>query len=110
MIIVFLGKKPTISTALNNPGGSQGLDGRGIPVARVDIIGGGSIITYDPLWETLRRKDISTYALITKYSFSRGTLDSLKQNRNISTATLNDLCNILSCKVEEVLVHIPDET
>ena len=62
------------------------------------------IITYDPLWETLRRKDISTY------SFSRGTLDSLKQNRNISTATLNDLCNILSCKVEEVLVHIPDET
>ena len=62
------------------------------------------IITYDPLWETLRRKDI------TKYSFSRGTLDSLKQNRNISTATLNDLCNILSCKVEEVLVHIPDET
>ena len=62
------------------------------------------IITYDPLWETLRRKDISTYAL------SRGTLDSLKQNRNISTATLNDLCNILSCKVEEVLVHIPDET
>ena len=68
------------------------------------------IITYDPLWETLRRKDISTYALITKYSVSRGTLDSLKQNRNISTATLNDLCNILSCKVEEVLVHIPDET
>ena len=68
------------------------------------------IITYDPLWETLRRKDISTYALITKYSFSRGTLDSLKQNRNISTATLNDLCNILSCKVEEVLDHIPDET
>ena len=68
------------------------------------------IITYDPLWETLRRKDISTYALITIYSFSRGTLDSLKQNRNISTATLNDLCNILSCKVEEVLVHIPDET
>ena len=68
------------------------------------------IITYDPLWETLRRKDISTYALITQSSFSRGTLDSLKQNRNISTATLNDLCNILSCKVEEVLVHIPDET
>ena len=69
-----------------------------------------AIITYDPLWETMRRKGISTYALITKYSFSRGTLDSLKQNRNISTATLNDLCNILSCKVEEVLCHIPDKT
>ncbi len=67
------------------------------------------MIKYDPLWETMRRKGISTYALIKNYSFSRGTLDSLKQNRNISTATLNDLCNILSCRVEDVLVHIPDE-
>ena len=49
------------------------------------------IIVYDPLWETMKRKGISTYALIKNYSFSRGTLDSLKQNRNISTATLNDL-------------------
>ena len=66
------------------------------------------IITYDPLWETMKRKGISTYTLIQKYSFSRGTLDSLKHNRNISTATLNDLCNILSCDVEDVLRHIPD--
>ena len=68
------------------------------------------IIVYDPLWETMKRKGLSTYALIKNYSFSRGTLDSLKQNRNISTATLNDLCNILQCDVEDVLRHIPDET
>ncbi len=67
------------------------------------------MISYDPLWETLKRKGISTYTLIKNYSFSRGTLDSLKQNRNVSTATLNDLCNILSCRIEEVLKHIPDE-
>ena len=67
------------------------------------------MISYDPLWETLKRKGISTYTLIKNYSFSRGTLDSLKQNRNVSTATLNDLCNILSCLFEEVLKHIPDE-
>ena len=67
------------------------------------------MISYDPLWETLKRKGISTYTLIKSYSFSRGTLDSLKQNRNVSTATLNDLCNILSCRIEEVLKHIPDE-
>lgn len=58
----------------------------------------------------MKRKGISTYALIKDHSFSRGTLDSLKHNRNISTATLNDLCNILSCKVEDVLLHIPDES
>ncbi len=66
------------------------------------------MITYDPLWDTMKRKGITTYALIKNYSFSRGTLDSLKHNRNISTATLNDLCTILSCKVEEVLVFTPD--
>lgn len=68
-----------------------------------------SIITYDPLWETMKRRGITTYALIKKYAFSRGTLDSLKQNRNISTATLNDLCAILSCRVEDVLQYLPDE-
>lgn len=67
-----------------------------------------SMISYEPLWETMRKKGISTYALIKKYSFSKGTLDSLKQGRHISTSTLNDLCNILDCEVEEILRHIPD--
>ena len=69
-----------------------------------------SIIFYDPLWDTMKRKGISTYALIKDYSFSKGTLDALKHNRNISMRTLNDICNILSCKVEDVIVHIPDES
>ena len=43
------------------------------------------------------------------YHFSKGTLDSLKHNRNISTATLNDICRILSCRVEDVLRYIPEE-
>lgn len=67
------------------------------------------MIVYDPLWETMRRKGITTYALIKQFHFSRGTLDSLKQNRNISTATLNDLCSFLSCRVEDVLRYIPDQ-
>ena len=67
------------------------------------------MIVYDPLWETMRRKGITTYALIKHYSFSRGTLDSLKHGLNISSATLNDLCRILSCKVEAVLCYLPDE-
>lgn len=66
------------------------------------------IISYEPLWETMRRKGVTTYALIKNYSFSRGTLDSLKQGRNISTSTLNDLCRILDCRVENVLVYTPD--
>ena len=67
------------------------------------------MITYAPLWETMKQRRITTYALIKNYSFSRGTLDSLKHNRNITTATLNDLCRIPSCRVEDVLLYIPDE-
>ena len=67
------------------------------------------MICYDPLWNTMKQKGITTYGLIKDYSFSRGTLDSLKQNRNISTATLNELCKILSCKVEDVLLYVPDD-
>lgn len=67
------------------------------------------MITYGPLWETMRQKGITTDTLIKNYSFSRGTLDALKHNRNISTATLNDLCKILTCNVEEVLRYVPDE-
>ena len=67
------------------------------------------MISYAPMWETMKKKGITTYALIKDYDFSRGTLDSLKQNRNISTATLNDICNMLSCNVEDVLRHIPDK-
>ena len=66
------------------------------------------MISYEPLWETMRRKNVSTYKLIKDYSFSRGTLDSLKHNRSISTATLDDICRILDCKVEEVLVYVPE--
>ena len=67
------------------------------------------MISYAPMWATMKRKGITTYTLIKDYEFSRGTLDSLKQNRNISTATLNDICNILSCRVEDVLQYIPDK-
>lgn len=67
------------------------------------------MISYAPLWRTMKQKGISTYKLIQQYSFSRGTLDSLKQGRNISTATLDDLCRILSCRVEEVLEYLPEE-
>ncbi len=67
------------------------------------------MISYRPLWDTMRKKNITTYALIKKYNFSRGTLDALKHDRNISTATLDDICRILDCRVEDVLVYIPNQ-
>ena len=64
------------------------------------------MISYAPFYETLKRKNISTYTLIKDYNLSRGLLDRLKHNRPITTVTLNDLCRILDCKVEEIMVYI----
>lgn len=66
------------------------------------------MISYEPLYRTLKEKGISTYKLINEYGISRSLLDRLKHNRPISTVTLNDLCTILQCTVEDVLVFIPD--
>ena len=66
------------------------------------------MISYEPLYKTLKEKGVSTYRLITQYGISRSLLDRLKHNKPISTVTLNDLCNILHCKVEDVLIFIDD--
>lgn len=67
------------------------------------------MISYEPLWNTMKQRGISTYLLIKDYGFSRGTLDSLKQGRNVTISTIDMLCNILSCDVEDIMQHIPDK-
>lgn len=66
------------------------------------------MITYEPFYKTLKDKGVSTYKLINQYNISRSLLDRLKHNKPISTVTLNDLCNILDCSVEDILLHIKD--
>ena len=66
------------------------------------------MISYEPFYRTLKEKNISTYKLINQYGVSRSLLDRLRHNRPISTVTLNDLCSILNCRVEDVLVFTED--
>lgn len=57
----------------------------------------------------MKARQISTYALITRHNVSKGTLDSLKHDRNVTTATLNELCRILDCDLNEIAAYIPDK-
>ncbi len=66
------------------------------------------MIVYDKLWETMREKKVSQYALINRYGFSTGQLDRLRKNSNINSYTLNRLCEILDCKLEDIAEYIPD--
>ena len=67
------------------------------------------MITYEPLYKTMKEKGITTYKLVNQYGLSRSLLDRLKHNKPISTVTLNDLCTILDCKVEDILVYQKEE-
>ena len=66
------------------------------------------MISYEPFYRTLQRKNVSTYKLINQFGISRSLLDRLKHNKPISTVTLNDLCSFLDCRVEDILVYIED--
>lgn len=60
------------------------------------------MITYNRLWETLRKKKISQYKLINVYGISTGQLDRLRKNESVSTNTLDKLCDILNCSLCDI--------
>ena len=70
--------------------------------------GSDFIISYAPLWETLRRKDISQYQLIHECNFSTGTLDALRKNKSITLNTLHDICVLLDCDITDVVEFTKD--
>jgi len=72
-------------------------------------IGVKILISYEPLYKTMKEKGITTYKLINEFGVSRSLLDRLKHNKPISTVTLNDLCSFLDCRVEDILVYTKDE-
>lgn len=61
------------------------------------------MISYEPLWKTMRRQGITTYALINKYDIPASTVHSLKHNNNITMYTLEKLCNVLNCTADGVV-------
>lgn len=67
------------------------------------------MIVYTRFWETLKNSSESTYTLINRHRISSATIDKLRKNKPITTTTLNDLCRILGCKVEEILEYLPSE-
>ena len=63
------------------------------------------MISYAPLWPTLNKRGISTYDLIYKHGFSANTVHRLKNGRDITTKTLNELCFVLKCSVSEIIEY-----
>lgn len=66
------------------------------------------MIVFDKLWQTLKDRNISQYKLIKEYGISTGQLDRLRKNGNVNTYTLNTLCSILNCDLNEIAEYKKD--
>lgn len=72
-------------------------------------MGGCSMITYTPLWETMKKKGMSTYTLREKFGISGSTVQRLRRNMSVSTNTLDDLCKLIGCSLNDIVEFIADE-
>ena len=67
------------------------------------------MISYAPFWDTLDWKNISTYTLIKKHNISSSTINRLRRNKVVSTATVAKLCKILRCDVCDIMEYVSDK-
>ena len=64
------------------------------------------MISYAPLWETMKRKNATTYTLQVKGEISSSTVRRLKANESVSTNTLDALCRILDCELDDIIAYL----
>ena len=68
-----------------------------------------NMIKYDRLWETMKKRHISQYDLYTYYGVTRSLLNRFRKNQNVEIYTLDRICTILDCNIEDIVEHVPDE-
>ncbi|MGI5894653.1 MAG: helix-turn-helix domain-containing protein [Candidatus Merdivicinus sp.] len=67
------------------------------------------MICFDRLWKIMQKKNISTYQLREKCGIDSKTIRRLRANENIETKTLNKLCSVLQCRLEDIAAYVPDD-
>lgn len=67
------------------------------------------MITYSPFWKTLKDSPETTYTLINKHHINPTTINRLRNNKPVTTTTLNDLCLILKCGICDIIAFIPED-
>ena len=64
------------------------------------------MVSYEPLWKTMKTKEITTYRLINQYNINPRTINNLKHNKGITVYTLERLCEILGCTPNDIIEFI----
>ena len=66
------------------------------------------LISYAPLWETMKKKNVTTYTLIAQCGISSRTVHNLKHNKGITVFTLEKLCEILECTPNDIIEFVKE--
>ncbi|ODR34587.1 helix-turn-helix domain-containing protein [Eisenbergiella tayi] len=66
------------------------------------------MISYVPFWKTLKDKKVTQYQLVQKLGVSKGLIYRIKKNDVITTHSINKLCSILDCNVEDIILFTKD--
>ena len=66
------------------------------------------MISFDRLWRLMEKQGVSTYYLREKAGIDSKTIRRLKANENTETKTLDKLCAVLHCRIEDIVEYIPD--
>ena len=66
------------------------------------------MIKFDRLWETMKEKNVTTYQLREQCGIDSKTIRRLKANENMETKTLNKLCSVLKCQLEDIAEFVDD--
>ena len=67
------------------------------------------MISYEHFWETIRQKNISTYSLINTHGILPDTIQRLRSGKAVTTTTLDLLCSVIGCDLEDIAIYISDE-
>ena len=66
------------------------------------------MISYEPLWRTMKEKGVTKYTLIYKLGYSAYTITNLRKNKSITMNTLEKLCKVLECKPNDIIEFTED--
>lgn len=66
------------------------------------------MIQFNKLWKLMEVKGISTYYLREQCGIDSKTIRRLHANENTETKTLNKLCAVLGCRLEDIAEYVPD--
>lgn len=67
------------------------------------------MISYEPLWRTMNLRGATTYTLQVKGGISSSTIRRMKAGDSVSTHTLDLLCQLLDCTLDDIVEYVPDE-